>query len=72
MYSCFMKARDSLVVWCRKKKQKTGDGENVFFKGLAKFFLLTSKVVYDRPSIKWTSWKGNDTLYYYVILLKVY
>ena len=43
MYSCFMKARDSLVVWCRKKKQKTGDGENVFFKGLAKFFLLTSK-----------------------------
>ena len=40
-------------------------------KHLLKFFFLTSKVVYDRLSIKWTSQKGNDTLYYYVILLKV-
>ena len=40
-------------------------------KHLLKIFFLTSKVVYDRPSIKWTSQKGNDTLYYYVILLKV-
>ena len=38
---------------------------------LKKNSFLTSKVVYDRPSIKWTSRKGNDTLYYYVILLQV-
>ena len=66
----FMKARNSLVVRCREKK-KTEDGENVFFKALAKISLLTSKVVYGWPSIKWTSWKGNDMLYYYVIVLKV-
>ena len=27
----FLKARNSLVAWCREKK-KTEDGENVFFK----------------------------------------
>ena len=37
-----MKAINSLVVWCREKK-KTEDGENVFFKALAKNLLLTSK-----------------------------
>ena len=42
MYSCFMKARNSLVVSCREKK-KTEDNENVFFKAPAKTFLLTSK-----------------------------
>ena len=47
----FMKARISLVVWCREKKK--------------------NKVVPRRPYIKWTSWKGNDMLYYDVILLKV-
>ena len=35
----FMKARNSLVVRCREKK-KTEGGENVFFKALAKIFLL--------------------------------
>ena len=40
-------------------------------KHLLKNFFLASKVVYDRPSIKWTLQKGNDALYYYVILLKV-
>ena len=29
------------------------------------------KVVYGRPSMKWTSIEGNDMLYYHVILLKV-
>ena len=47
----FMKARNSLVVWCTEKK-KTGDGENVFCTALAKSFLLTRKVVHGRPSIK--------------------
>ena len=35
----FMKARNSLVVWCREKK-KAEDGENVFFKALANFFFF--------------------------------
>ena len=35
--AAFMKARNSLVVWSREKK-KTEDGENVFFKALAKNF----------------------------------
>ena len=34
----FMKARNSLVVWCRGKKKKAEDVENVFFKALAKNF----------------------------------
>ena len=38
----FMKSRNSLVVSCREK-EKTEDGENVFFKALAKIFLLISK-----------------------------
>ena len=38
----FMKARNSLVVWCREKK-KTEDREKVLLKTLAKIFLLTSK-----------------------------
>ena len=65
----FMKARNSLVVWCREKK-KTEDGENVFLMLLLKIFCLHQKVVYGWPSIKWTSWNGNFILYN-VILLKV-
>ena len=38
--AAFMKARNSLVIWERKK---TEDSENVFFKALAKIFLLTWK-----------------------------
>ena len=34
----FMKARNSLVLWCGERK-KTEDSENVFFKALAKSFL---------------------------------
>ena len=67
MYSC-LKARSLLVVQCREMK-KTEDFENVFFKALTNRFWLTSKncprfskVVCGRPSIKWTSRKGNDTL----------
>ena len=33
----FMKARNSFVVW-RRENKKTEDGENVFFKALAKVF----------------------------------
>ena len=36
----FMKAKNSMVFWCREKK-KADDGENVFFKALAENFLLT-------------------------------
>ena len=42
----FIKARNSLVVWCREKKE-TVDGENVFFKAVAKIFLLTLLFVAD-------------------------
>ena len=38
----FMKVRNSLFVWSREKK-KTEDGEDVYFKALAKIFLLISK-----------------------------
>ena len=55
----------------QREEKKTEDGEHVFFKVLGKNFLLTSKVVYGWPSIKWTSWKGNYMLYYHVVLLKV-
>ena len=71
----FMEARNSLVVLRRQKCvnwKKSVDGENLFFKVLANRFWLTSKacswfnkVVHGQPSLKWTSWKGND------ILLKV-
>ena len=47
-------------------KKKTEDDENLFFKALPNRFWLASKnclwfnkVVHDRSSIKWTSWKGN-------------
>ena len=30
--AAFLKAKNSLVVWCRENKKKTEDGENVFFK----------------------------------------
>ena len=50
-----------------KWKKKTEDGEYAFFKALAKH----QKVAHGRPSITWTSWKGNDMLYYYITLLKI-
>ena len=66
----FMKSRNSLFVPSREnKKKKTEDGENIFSKALANRFWLTSKnclwfnkVFHGRPSIKWTSWRGNDML----------
>ena len=39
----FMKARNSLVVWCREKK-KTEDGENVFLMLLLKIFVYIKKL----------------------------
>ena len=44
----FMKARNSLVVRCREKRNnmdKTEDGENIFLKALANRFRLTSKII---------------------------
>ena len=38
--AAFVKTRNSFVVWCRERK-KAEDSENVFFKALAKSFLLT-------------------------------
>ena len=37
-----MKVRNSLMFYVERRK-KAEDGENVFFKALAKIFLLTSK-----------------------------
>ena len=50
----FMKARISLVAWWRK----------TLVKALAKH----QKVAHGWPSITWTSWKGNDMLYYCYII----
>ena len=53
------------------KKEKTKDGEDVFFKALAKISLLTSK------SCLWPTFclmdfmKRYDMLYYHIISLKV-
>ena len=70
-----MKARDSLVVRYREELEKMSigkkqDGDNLLFKVPANRFWLTSKscswfnkVVYGRPSIKWTSRRGNDNVY---------
>ena len=69
-----MKAINSLVVSCRgnkakqNKKNKTEDGENVFFKGLAENFFVNIKKLLMTDLQKE---KGNDMLYYYVITLKV-
>ena len=63
----FMKARISFVVWWKKKKKKQKIENMKFFKALAKY----QKVAHGRPFITWTSWKGNDMLYYYVTLLKI-
>ena len=41
-----------------------------FLKLQLKVFCKHQKVVYGRPSVKWTSGKGNDMLYYYVIFTK--
>ena len=69
----FMKARNSLVVRCGEEcvnwKKKTEHGKNLFFSTSANRFWLTLKYcswlnefAHGRPSIKWTSRKGNDTL----------
>ena len=66
----FIKATNSLVVWCREKhanwEKETEDGENLFFKAIGNKFWLISKiyswfneVVHGKPSIKRTSWKGK-------------
>ena len=52
------------------KQTNEKDGENLFFKGLTKIFLLTTK------SCLWPTdlldfMKGNHMLYYYVMFLKV-
>ena len=68
----FMKARESFVVRYREETcqlEKNRMVEIYFFKLPANRFWLASKsylwlwfnkVVYGRPSIKWTSWGGND------------
>ena len=56
----FMKARNSLILQCRENKKKTEMVKMYFLK-----LLLTDVVVFlvhGQPSIKWTSWKGNDML----------
>ena len=63
--AAFMKARNSLVVWC-SEKQKQKMVKIYFLKLLLKMFGYNQKGVYGRPSRK-----GNYMLHYYVILLKV-
>ena len=69
--AAFMKARNSLVVWCREKKNKREDGKNVSFKALAKNFVLTSKSCLWPTFYQMDLRKASDMLFYYVILLKV-
>ena len=61
----FMKAKNSLVVWCKEKKENRR-----WWKLWLKICCEHQKVAYGRPSIKWTSWKDNDMLCYYVIIPK--
>ena len=54
----FMTARNYLFVgWTDRERQreKTEDGEGVFFKGLANSCSWFNKVVNGQPSFKWTS-----------------
>ena len=50
----FMKARNSLVAWCREKRvnwKKTEDGENLYFKVLVNKFWLLPKTVHDSTKL---------------------
>ena len=71
MYSCFYESKKFLGCLMQREEKQQMMVKMYLLKHLLKNFFLASKVVYDRPSIKWTLQKGNDALYYYVILLKV-
>ena len=63
-----MKARNSVVVWCREKKKKTEDGENVFFKAFAKhLFANIKKLVYSRHLL--SNALHEKVMIFYIILL---
>ena len=55
MYSCFYEKQEIPWLFDAERRKKIDEGENVFFKALAKNFLLKSKKNLCRPSIKWTS-----------------
>ena len=64
--AAFMKVRNPLVVWCREKK-KTEDGENVFFRALAKIFLLIPKKLFMADLL--SNGLHEKIIIYYVITL---
>ena len=43
MYSCFYEKQEIPWLFDAERRKKTDEGENVFFKALAKNFLLKSK-----------------------------
>ena len=65
MYSCFYESKKFLGCLIQREKKRAGDGKNVFFKALAKKFLLTSK------SCLWLTFYQTDFFIkrQYVILL---
>ena len=62
-FIAFMTARNPWVAWCREKKKKNMV-KIYFLKLLPKIFCEHQKVVFDQPSCKWTSSKGNDMFRY--------
>ena len=62
-----MKARNSSVVSCREReREKTEDGENVFFEAFAKNFLLTSK------NCLWPTFYQMDVMKRYNVIFLYY
>ena len=59
-----IKAKNSLIVWCREKRvnwKKTEDGGNLFFKALVNRFWLTSwKLFMVQQSCSWTTFYQMD------------
>ena len=69
--AAFYKSKKFLGLFDVERRKKTEDGENVFFKDLAKNLLLTSKSGLWPTFYRMDVMKSNDMLYYYVILPKV-
>ena len=65
MYSYFYESKKLLCSLMYREtcqfEKKRENGENIFFEDLANRFRLIIGAN-GRPSMKWTSWKGNDML----------
>ena len=55
----------------QREEKRTEDGENVYFKALAKHFFVSIKKLFMVDLLSNGLHEKNNMLYYYVILLKV-